>query len=128
MPDSPRLAELRRQRALIQQHLAWLEREIASADTATAPAARSTASANVPPSASSNKPAAAPDTSAKCIDALSTALPVPAETEAEAILDQYRTPTDALQHDVRTGCLLYFVGAFVLLAGVVAVLYFALKH
>ena len=39
MPD--RLAELRRQRALVQEHLAWLEREIAATEktpSATRPA------------------------------------------------------------------------------------------
>ena len=38
MPESDRVQELRRQRQLLQDHLAWLERELASASMQSASA------------------------------------------------------------------------------------------
>ena len=126
MPD--RHSELLRQRALVLEHLAWLDREIASVssgntvppDAATAPAPITAATpADVPTGAAT--PAMSPNVSS------GTAKPaedIPPDTEV--ILEQYRVEPAAVKQDVRKGCLLYFVGAFVLLGIVVAVLYFAI--
>jgi hypothetical protein len=124
MPD--RLSELVRQRALVSEHLAWLDREIASA-----------AAVGNPPAAAATEPAisavAAPVT--QPAENLSVAMATPARSgnptgdvaaEAETLFDQYRVTTAALKQDVRKGCFLYFVGAFVVLGIVIVVLYFAI--
>lgn len=104
---SDRLSELRRQRALIEAHLAWLDREIAAA---------STAGASVPPTAGSAKVAA----------------PVPnraplSEREMEALLQPYRASPQSVRQDVRKGCLLYFFLGLLLLALGVTALAFLLR-
>lgn len=154
-----RLAELRRQRALLQVHLAWLDREItraggdpnagsfppfgstpstspfvtgsrsplvtaAVANPTAAPAAPAAAAAALS-SAPAEAPAAVPAPSAPA-----AAPPPPAEmakTDPDALLSQYRREPAAVHRDVRQGCLLYFAGAFVLLALGVAGLYFAFR-
>lgn len=122
---SDRLAELRRQRALVREHLAWLDREIAHADESDhlpagfvkqpAPAAAIVAAVvNAGPLANSvSSPAA---------ESFATA------TAADAILSEYRVPAAALKSDVRKGCLIYFAAAFALVAAGVAILYFALRR
>lgn len=138
---SDRLSELLRQRALLQEHLAWLDREI---DTA----ARST---STPSSAALPRSTPADATSFPLLPALPTvsvtaippaasipavtarlAVPVsPAATVvvpgAEAILDQYRVEPRSVQQDVRKGCFLYFAAAFVVLGIGVAALYFLIS-
>ncbi|HVT71542.1 MAG TPA: hypothetical protein VHD61_00270 [Lacunisphaera sp.] len=102
-----RLKELQRQRALVQEHLAWLDREIVR--EAGAPATARPAAASVAPVES---PAAAPHASAAAARA---------EAEAEAMMAEYRRDPESLQSSVKRGCLLYFLGAFALLAlGLVA--------
>ena len=113
MPD--RLSELVRQRALILDHLAWLDREIASV----------TAKPVIPPLAPSPPSPAPPPAAIGAATVAVTATP-PNVLPTEEILDQYRVAPAALKKDVRKGCLLYFVGAFVLLGVVVAILYFAI--
>jgi hypothetical protein len=108
MSDRP--AELRRQRALIAEHLAWLDREIARATPAASPAPDSPAP-TTPPLPSAPAP-----------------LPPPPELknlEADAILDRYRTEERSLKDDVRKGCFLYCAAAVVLLALGVAAIYIA---
>jgi len=48
--------------------------------------------------------------------------------QADAILDEYRVPTNTLKSDVRKGCLLYFAGAFVLLGAGIALLWLAFRR
>jgi hypothetical protein len=111
---SDRLAELRRQRALVLEHVAWLDREIAAATPLSPIADRS-----IPPLVASPQPTPAV--------AEPGALPVaaaPVGPEADAILDDYRVPETSLKSDVRKGCLLYFVGAFLLVGLGVVALYF----
>lgn len=96
---SDRLAELRRQRQLMQEHLAWLDREIATETGKAAPAAATPAG-----------PAPVP----------------PAETDADALIAQYSASPESLHQDVRKGCLLYFALASVALIALVAVLYFTI--
>lgn len=117
VPPMDRLAELRRQRALVQEHLDWLDREIAAAGGST-------------PALLSPRPAAftpAPAIVAKLPPSIPAAA-TPDAREAETILEQYRTSDKSLKTDVRKGCLLYFAAAFVLLGLGVAALWFAFRR
>ena len=99
--SADRLAELRRQRALAQEQLAWLDREIAAQSTGeTTKSAGHSASPSVAP------PAASVDT----------------------LMDDYRVPPAALHQDVRKGCFVYFALALAVLVIVTLGLYFALRH
>ena len=101
---SDRLKDLQRQRALAQEQLAWLDREIARESGATPPPTPA--------------PPATPPTGG----------PVKAEADAEALLAQYRSDPQALQRDVKRGCFLYFFAAFgLLLLGLLA-FYFLHPH
>lgn len=107
VPD--RLAELRRQRQLMQEHLAWLDREIAAAGSPPAdPAPIAEPAANPAISQPAPTPASGPD-------------------EADALLRQYTASPESLQKDVRKGCFLYFALASLAVIALVAVLYFALS-
>ncbi len=124
-PAADRLAELRRQRALIQEHLAFLDREIASAEGKPASAPTSTPLGVTAPSpAAQSQPGATkipdPVTSPTAAEG--------ADDEAEAMLAEYRRPTGDVQRDVRTGCFLYFAAALLMLGLVVTILYFALHR
>jgi hypothetical protein len=135
---SQRLAELHRQRQLVEEHLAWLNREIAAELIGGAlkhePAPR--LAEDLPPAAPSRS---ATTTTAASADgakaetsttgATSAATPpVPdsslsASLPPEALIDEYRTPPDALRDEVRKGCFLYLALAFGVLAVGIAVLY-----
>ncbi len=93
MPD--RLDELRRQRALVQEQLAWLEREIA-------------ALAASPESPPSSTPVAPVDTPRE----------IRSVAAAQAVPDfrEYEPDPAAARQEARRGCLLYAAAAFVLLA------------
>ena len=136
MPD--RLAELRSQRALIAEHLAWLDREIAAAAPASAASAVSStppaAPAPVtPPGVATTDPLPVPSPSPIDVAAILAAAtaPKPAaqvsidpspESEVDATdLPSKRQPAD-IQQDVRRGCLLYFAIAALLVIGLCAVL------
>jgi hypothetical protein len=119
---SDRLEELVRQRALVQEHLAWLNREIANAaeaakaTTAAPPAPLSPAVARaVPPAVILAPSPAAPATGAGAL-------------QADEIMAQYQATPGNVKQDVRKGCLLYFSAALGLLVLVVTVLYFALRR
>ncbi len=86
----------------MQEHLAWLDREIA-AGSGPPP------SAPLPPPAS---PAPAP----------------PPPADAEALIAQYTSTPESLHKDVRKGCLLYFALASVAVIALVAVLYFTIPR
>jgi hypothetical protein len=88
---SDRLKDLQRQRALAQEQLAWLDREIAAASGGTqhAPPA-------IPP------PGQAVPASAE------------AAAAAEAIIAKYQRDPAAVQGHVKRGCYVYFILAFVL--------------
>lgn len=127
MPDS-RLDELHRQRALVQEHLAWLEREIQAEERSGKPREKTSPSpiASTGARAVADRPA---DTSART-DARAAGAGSAARSDAVAddILEQYRVPPASLQSDVRKGCWLYLVAALVGLALVVAVLYVAISR
>jgi hypothetical protein len=122
-----RLAELLRQRALLQEHVAWLDREIAAASNPPAPlvspiaAPRSVPAPVLPPPTALPPPATLAAVANAEVSTESTAL-------GEDILEQYRVPTQTLQTDVRKGCLLYFFGALALAAAGIALLYVAFRH
>ena len=111
---SERLAELRRQRALVQEHLAWLDREIAASSPPSAPEPAAPSAAPPPPVRPTVQPTALRQVAppAARLAATSNSAPV----DADSILEQYRTAPGSLQSDVRKGCLLYFAGALALLA------------
>ena len=101
---SDRLQKLLRQRALINEHLAWLDREIAGSE-------------GVPPLP---PPADRP---------LQTVVPATAPTsnatkEAERILGQFQKNAQVVRTDARRGCLLIFSIAMGLLALAVIVGYY----
>jgi hypothetical protein len=116
MPD--RLAELRRQRALVQQHLEWLDREIAAVHAGATP---TEPAVSTPAATAALSPPAAP---------LKRALETPAQTEevSEQILQEYRVPSESLQQDVRKGCLLYFIAGLTLFALGIVALYFLVQR
>jgi len=102
---SDRLTELQHQRALVQQQLAWLDREIARESGAPAPEVNPGAvgAAGMPPVA-----------------------PAVRTPTAEEILAQYAPPTANTTRDVKRGCYLYFVfalGMLVICASSVYVIY-----
>jgi hypothetical protein len=132
---SDRLEELRRQRNLIEEHLAWLDREIAAASGE--PAVAPPAPTPIPAPVASVAPAAvAPVVVAPVVAPVPVAAPaIPSEpiapevaATADAILDEYRVAPAALHSDVKKGCFLYLLAAFGLLALGVIGLYYALRH
>lgn len=90
-PVSDRLADLNRQRALAQEQLAWLDREIARETQASTPTG----------GIGADKPAAPPSV----------------DRAADEILAQYRQNPENTEKSVKRGCYLYFafaLGAVVL--------------
>ena len=132
---SDRLQDLLRQRAPIQEQLAWLDREIASAsaaDATTTPAV-ATAPRSVPtlpqPGYLASQAAAIAAHQAAAARAPATARgenPAVAAA-ADAILEKYRVQPDSLKTDVRQGCFLYFFGALAAVAVIVVGLYYVLS-
>jgi hypothetical protein len=138
---SDRLSELLRQRALVQQHLAWLDGEIADASGNQAPSPHAPATFAPPKPAAPHLPASSPGylASQAAAIALHASSGAPAPTlvvdesprvtaAADAILDKYRVPPDALKTDVRKGCFLYFFVALAALGAAVTALYFLLHR
>jgi hypothetical protein len=122
--DAARLAELHRQRKLVQEHLAWLDEQIAQAT----PSAGAVAGGGrvepiaTPTANSAAQEAATQGTTTQPLVAATT------DTAMDAELDRYRRPASDLQRDVRMGCLLYFAAGLLMTAAIVAILYFALRH
>jgi hypothetical protein len=121
-----RLSELARQRALLSEHLAWLDREIADETVKRLiPKQSGPAPASVPTDLQLQ---ATGPTASVTSETPAGAAPAPLAfaPEPAAILDQYRVHPSSVKQDVRKGCLLYFAAAFVLLGLVVAILYFTI--
>lgn len=100
---SDRLRELQRQRALAQEQVAWLDREIAKEAQASA----------------GSQPPAAPV-------APGLIVAVPTEAIADEILAQHRQSAQNATKDVKRGCYLYFalaMGAVMLFAAGVYFIY-----
>jgi len=123
---SDRLAELHRQRLLVQEHLAWLDREIAEASewSESVPSAQPFPRQSREPLASASPVAFKPALKSVSASELPRATVTPA---AEAILEEYRVAPATVRSDVKKGCLLYVLAAFALLALGVIVLSYALR-
>ncbi len=117
-----RLAELRRQRALICEHLAWLDREIGRVESSSPPSTAATSATAESPVIKLDD-GSRPLTVPKAPEASEPGQTDVADAEATRLLEEYRPTATALKNDVRKGCVLYFVAAFVLLALGVAALY-----
>ena len=102
---SERLRHLQRQRALLSEHLTWIDNEIARENQI-----QSAASIEV---ASKESPTPPPPQSV-------TAATAPAE--ADALIEKYAADERQNPDDIRRGCLYVFISALILLiAGVTAV-------
>jgi len=108
---TPRMEKLQRQRALLQEHLRWLESEIAS-EASTVPAGISE---------SSEPAAAAPVVPSPTAVAPTESPGAIAAPDATALVPE--ADVRGIHSDVRSGCLLYFILAFVALAAVVGLIY-----
>ena len=111
VPD--RLKELQQQRALVEQQLAWLDREIAAARGHDGP--------------DTTRPAIAPrmtTTAARSPELISRGSTT-TDLAAEEIMAQYQQEARSLQSSVKRGCYLYFFLALGIAGlGVFALYYF----
>ena len=114
---SDRLTELQRQRRLLQEHVAWLDREIAAESAKSgAPSAPLPAAVQSTP----REPTALAAAAQRATTQLESTLPA----DAEAFLEQYATPPQSIQSDVKRGCFIYVALAAALLTAAVTALYF----
>jgi hypothetical protein len=98
---SDRSDELRRQREIVRQHLAWLDREIKTREGNPAPEPVPYV-AHVPISVTASD----------------------ADRDAESILAEFRQPAPSIEAQTKRGCILYFAIAVVLmLAAAMVTLY-----
>ena len=131
---SDRYQELLRQRALVQEHLAWLDREIAQISANRTPPATVSPARPAPPATLPSAPSSYLAGQAAAVTQHAAAARAISEnplgpSAADAILEEYRVAPDTLKTDIRKGCLLYFIGALALVALGVSVLYFLIsKH
>ena len=100
---SVRLQELLRQKALLAEHAAWLEREIAAEQAKADGGPAEPLPAPLPFSATMPAPAAP--------GAAVPAGPPAADAEADAIMAQYREADGFRPQRVKWGCILYTVAA-----------------
>ncbi len=113
---SDRLNELRRQRALLQEHLAWLDREIAAAEGRAA-------RPGPPPAPANAAPAAGPLEAAQGLPARGSPAADPTQgaekpspvgdADADALIAQFGYDPKSSQAGVKRGCWIAFLGAFI---------------
>jgi hypothetical protein len=103
---SERSEELRRQRDLLREHLAWIEREIAAE------------------SDSPGSPSQAAEAPPVLFRAPFPTLPVASDSDAEAILAEFRRTPPAIASQTKRGCILYFAIAVVLVLAVTFAFFF----
>ena len=113
-----RLAQLRRQRALAQEQIDWINREIAEAESENS---RKPASVLLQGVVTTPEATATPSLPSSASSSAATT------SEDDDLIARYRVGPDALKNDVRKGCFIYFAAALLLLGAVVAVLYFSLR-
>lgn len=124
-PD--RLAELRRQRALVAQHLAWIDAELTAAGAGRAPAATerpAEVGAELAGLEGLPNPAApaAPEAPASA-EAADPVLAL-ANARADEIIEKYRA-TEALDpNEAKRGCIVLFAAFFVLGAAALLAIYY----
>ncbi len=125
---SARLDELRRQRALLQEHLTWLEREIAAAAQKPSSPVTTRAHAPVPRAATATTAGIVPAVTRSGPSRIAPTVAAPVtEAAAEEILKEYRVKPELVKQDVRKGCFLYFAAACALFALGIVGLYFSLR-
>ena len=120
---SDRLTELQRHRAMLQEQLAWLDREIAALG-GTKPSA-------LPPTEGIPRPVEPARVATPAISPLtsirptvpSPVAPLASAKSADEIMAQYQTDTGSVQSKTRWGCFLYFFLALAMVAAVVLILY-----
>ncbi len=111
---SDRLQKLLRQRALIQEHLAWLDREIDDAK-------------GIPPLP--NTPAARPPLTILAATTPTTPPAAAPSDEAEKILGQYNLDASVVSTDARRGCLMmFFIGLGIFVLTLAIGYYFYARH
>ncbi|MBI3886651.1 MAG: hypothetical protein HY302_13115 [Opitutae bacterium] len=115
---SDRLHELQRQRALAQEQLAFLDREIA-AEQAKSGAPHTAPHSVTPTPTVSPTPAAMAAAAQRTTTQHESVLP----TDAEKILAEYAAEPGSIKGDVKKGCFLYFFLALAALAAAVVALY-----
>jgi hypothetical protein len=123
---SDRLKELQRQRALAQEQLAWLDREIAaeSGKAGASAAIKTAADKPVAPSTQTNPPPVAPVSASPHPGSDAAA----ATAAAEAIIEKYQNKASSVQSEVKRGCFIYFFLALVLVGLGVLALYLYSVH
>jgi hypothetical protein len=99
---SERLSHLHRQQALLREHLAWIEAEIARETGHDSQPVLSHAAA---------APAQLPPISAPLVPTSAESLP-----EADALLEKYASGERQNPADIRRGCFIVFIAALALLA------------
>ncbi len=118
---SDRLKELQRHRAMLQEHLAWLDREIAALGetkpSALPPSEGAPVSFTPPPA---RAPLAVPPPPSR---ATSPAAQLASAKAAEEIMARYQTETQSVQSKTRLGCFIYFFLALGMVALVVLIFY-----
>jgi hypothetical protein len=123
MPDE-RLAELLRQRALLSQHVAWLDAEIARASGAIGSVGvQSPPTKPLPPPAQPIAPAAPAEIAIAAADKVPAAEPAPepvseavvlANKRADEIIAQYAATDRFNPESTRRSCLLLAIAAFLI--------------
>lgn len=132
MSSSPRLEQLRRQRALLQEHLAWLDREIAGemiSGRPTAPSASGPAPsgyrAPLPPSAPS--PAAAAGISAAPAAVPGTFASPGTGVDVDELFERLRADDQKENAPPsKTGCWIAFAVILLVVVGAVGAVFFFL--
>ncbi len=124
---SDRLQELLHQKALLAEHAAWLEREIAIEQSQIAPPPISI----VPPSATDAQPFPLP--AEPMVLPAESPIPLAGPRDAvasrsEAGIDQYRREPKAIRNEVTRGCFLYFLAALALFAFSVVAVYLVYRR
>src|SRR4051812_46521781 len=113
-----RLDELRKQRALVQQHLTWLDHEIASVTVTRL---------TLPPFAmrgTTRPPVPVPGTTPPTPGARTGTTRSPLTGAVIPELAEFQVDPDNVHGDTRRGCILYSAIAFLVLVGICAVIYF----
>lgn len=119
--QSARLEELRRQRALLREHLEWIENEITAA-TEASPAAPPAATPDASPAAPAPSPLPSPPPPLPHAPTPPPQLPPPAPLHPEAaraadeIIARYQAEGATRPEDIKRSCLLMFAAAFLLFA------------
>lgn len=128
-PVSDRLSELQRQRALLLEHLAWLEREIAAQKggagpekTLPRPSIQAALAQNAAGSASARPPS--PIASVTVIPVT----PAPSPADADALIQQYGYDPKSSSADVKRGCWTAFAASFLVVGLLVLVAWWLLRR